>query len=158
MSTNASQSEYTYKQWTLSVGAEAYSIENRDPSGGPRRFYMIKMGAFGQPVIVAEPDRAFEAPTNLVYVSATGEATAPSERIAGVICKEGPRLSLSNAAKQGIDVHLNEDGSVTVGNDVWWIATLFQKDKNRIIGYDAYLRRDRPETVRIIELGDLDLF
>jgi hypothetical protein len=158
MSTNQPQGVSTYKQWTLTTDSEEYRIENLDPSGGPRRFYMIKMGAFGQPVIVAEPDRAFEAPTNLVYVDAKGNAATPSERIAGVICQDGPRLSLSNAAKQSIEVHPNEDGSVTVGSDVWWIATLFQKDKNRIIGYDAYLRRDRPETVRILELGDLDLF
>ncbi|MBU0660796.1 hypothetical protein KKG22_01295 [Patescibacteria group bacterium] len=116
------------------------------------------MGKYGQPIIIAEPDLAFEAPSCLNYVDAKGEEATPSEKIAGIICKDGPRFSLSNAKKKGISVSVNDEGFIQIDNETWWISTLFCKDKNRIVGYDAYLVRMKPKQVLILELGDLDLF
>lgn len=152
--------QFKYGQWALEAAnemKETYTIVNPG-SDGERRFYMVTAGKFGQPIIVAEPDLSFAAPTCFKYVNAKGEATQPTEKIAGIICRDGIRTSLSGAKMKGVAISINADGSVQVGEEVWHLATLFQKDKNRIINYDAYLVREPRKVVRILELGDLDLF
>jgi hypothetical protein len=146
-----------YKQWTLTAGEYSYELVN-SAADGTRQFYMVKPGPYGQPIIVAEPDLAFDAPASLSYVNGKGEPVKPVEQIAGIVCQDGPRLSLSNAKNKGISVSTREDGSMQVGGEVWHIATLLCKDKNRIIGYDAFLVKTKPPTVRILELGDVSLF
>ncbi|HRY36362.1 MAG TPA: hypothetical protein P5230_00565 [Candidatus Magasanikbacteria bacterium] len=143
-----------YLQWGLDAGEGKYSITNLSPDG-KRQFYEVIMGQYGQPLIVAEPDRAFPCPTNLAYVNAKGETAVPDEKIAGIICSDGKRFSLTNAEKKGIKIEVNADGSIQIDNEVWWIVTLFQKDRNRIINYDAYLSPVQPEKVKILELADL---
>lgn len=149
--------EKNFKQWRIRFLDGEYEFANIGP-GGVRQFYMVVPGQYGQPIIVAEPDLAFDAPGMLDYIDAEGKVKRPDEKIAGIICKDGLRASITSAGHQGIKITVNDDGSIQVGDEAWWIATLFSKDKNRIVGYDAYLVRDRPESVRILELGDLDLF
>ncbi len=153
---------FKFKQWTL-VANEAdgkYNICNLG-SDGQKQFYEVVSGEYGQPTIIAEPEYAFDTPANLLYVNAKGEGVKPDQpdqKIAGVVCKDGPRFSLTNAKSKGVVIKANDDGSIQVGEEKWWLATLFLKDKNRIRNYDAYCVRQQPEKVRILELGDLDLF
>ncbi len=146
-----------YKQWDLLTDDEKYNLCNLGPDG-KKQFYEVIMGQYGQPLIVAEPDRAFPCPATLEYVNAKGEQAVPNEKIAGIICSDGKRFSLTNAANKGIRIEPKEDGSIQVDNEVWWIKTLFQKDKNRVINYDAYLVPTKPEQVKVIELADLVSF
>jgi hypothetical protein len=154
---------FKFKQWTMVVDKadEKYNICNVG-SDGKKQFYEIIVGEYGQPIIVAEPGYAFDAPANLRYVDAKGKMVRPAQQIAGIICKDGPRFSLTNAKKQGVEIKTNDDGSIQVGNQAWWIKTLLVKDKNRIINYDAFcVPRDAwptPLGVQILELGDLNLF
>lgn len=143
-----------YKQWDLLTDEEKYNLCNLGPDG-KKQFYEVVMGQYGQPLIVAEPDRAFPCPANLQYINAKGETAVPAEKIAGIICSDGKRFSLTNAANKGIKIEVQEDDSIKIDNEVWWIATLFQKDKNRIVNYDAYLVPAKPEKVKILELADL---
>lgn len=152
---------YKFGQWIIKGDDDpnsehfGYSISNRGPDG-KRRFYEVVPGKYGQPIIVAEPDLAFEVPENLVYVNATdGKSIKPEEKIAGIICQNGPRLSLSNAKRQGIVVKTNDDGSVQVGEEKWWLFVLLQKDKNRIRNYDAFCVKEKPMFVIVAELGDM---
>lgn len=146
-----------FRQWTLMVENDEYEIVNLD-SNRKQQYYKVVSGEYGQPIIVAEPDLAFAVPTELRYVNKYGGTVAPTEKIAGIICKDGPRFSLTNAKNKGVVIKANDDGSIQVGDEVWWISTLFSKDKNRIVGYDAFLIRERPNVVMVRELGDLDLF
>ena len=149
-----------HHQWTVYVVEEGnYNIYNLDPNNRKKRFFEVVMTKpHGQPVIVAEPDLAFDAPVNLLYLNAKGDAVKPDQKIAGIICQNGPRFSLSNALAKGVLIKVNEDGSIQVGEEKWWLASLFSKDKNRIIGYDAFCVREQPQKVTIRELGDLNLF
>ena len=160
-------------QWTYSVNLsdeqygrllageldiEMESMEGFNLQDGVRAFYALALGKFGQPLFIVEPDRAFDCPSGLVYVDKLDKPIVPDQKIAGIICQEALRASLTNAMKQGKPVAPNADGSIQVGDEVWWVATLFVKDKNRIFGYDAYLVREKPERVNVRELGDLNLF
>ena len=148
------------KQWTVDVNDTTgeYRICNLGPNG-EKQYYEVVAGKYGEPIIVAEPDLAFYTPTNLLYVKAKGEGmSAPDQKIAGIICQDGPRFSLTNAKSKGVVIKTNDDGSVQVGEEKWWLTTLFLKDKNRFRGYDAYCVRQQPENVRVLELGDIDLF
>ena len=147
-----------YKQWSLMTDEEKYKLFNLGKDGR-RDFYEIVMGSYGQPIIVAEPDRAFKCPEVLNYVNAKGETTVPAEKIADIICSDGKRFSLTNAEKQGVKIKVQEDdGSIKINDEIWWITTLFQKDRNRIVNYDAYLSPVKPEKVRILELADLTVY
>ena len=146
--------EMQYLQWRAQMGEDKYNIFNPG-TDGRKQFYEVVMGQYGQPLIVAEPDRAFPCPENLDYINAKGEQTVPNEKIAGIICNDGKRFSLTNAANKGIKIEVQKDGSVKINDEVWWIKTLFQKDKNRIINYDAYLAPAKPNKVKVLELADL---
>jgi len=149
---------FKFKQWTLVANEadEKYNICNLG-SNGEKQFYEIVPGKYGEPIIVAEPDLAFDTPPNLRYVNAKGEKVQPDQKIAGIICDDGQRFSLSNAKSKGIEIKVNYDGSIQVGNDRFFLVTLFLKDKNRVRNYDAYCTRGQviPAQVRIVELGDL---
>lgn len=149
----------TRPQWTVDIDEATgqYTIMNLGPNG-ERRYYMVSPGQYGEPVITPEPDLAFSVPVNLTYVNKKGEAVVPAEKISGIICQESHRFSLTNAKNKGIDVTVNDDGSIQVGDETWWLSTLFIKDKNRVRNYDAYLVREKPPQVKVLELADLDLF
>lgn len=139
-----------------------YEIFNVGPDDA-LRFYMVRAGQYGNPIIIAEPDLAFDVPSTLHCFNSKNEKVVPDQKIAGIICKDGPRLSLTNAKKQGIVVmaHPDGDGSLQIGEEKWWIRTLLLKDKNRIFNYDAFCIRDgepRNGATMLLELGDLDLF
>ncbi|MFA6475387.1 MAG: hypothetical protein WCV88_04280 [Patescibacteria group bacterium] len=149
--------EFSFVQWLLRVYTDRYEILNLSATG-VKRFYAVIMGKYGQPILVADPDLAFDVPTCFQYVNINGDPVNPTEKIAGIICKDGPRFSLTSALDKGVVVKPNSNGSIQVGDETWYPATFFSKDKNRIIGYDAFLVKERREIVRILELGDLDLF
>lgn len=151
-------------QWTVDVdeGTGKYNIYNPGDNN-EKRFYEIVAGKYGQPIIVAEPELAFDPPANLLYVNVNGENMKPDQKIAGIVCKNGPRLSLSNAKINGVEISVTGDNSsLWVDGQKYYIKTLFVKDKNRVIGYDAFCvsadEQAYPTLVRVLELGDLDLF
>jgi len=148
-----------YKQWTVEIDETTgeYCIVNLG-STGERQYYMVSPGKYGEPIITPEPELAFAVPSNLTYVNSNGDAVTPTEKISGIICRDGPRFSLTNARSKGIEVTANDDGSIQIGTESWWLATLYSKDKNRVRNYDAFLVREKPAQVRVLELGDLDLF
>ena len=151
----------TYIQWTFDVdeATGTYNIYNRGPNG-EKQFYEVVPGKYGEPIIVAEPELAFDPPANLRYDNVKGAVVVPDQKIAGIVCQNGPRGSLTNLQKQvKKPVTVNEDGSLQIGEEKWWIVKLLLKDKNRIRNYDAFCVRQKPlGEVRIIELGDLNLF
>ncbi len=153
-------------QWTVVTKegndgkGQGVHIYNLGPAG--KRLFEVAMlkNHYGdvQPFIVADPDLAFDAPDNLLYFDAKGDVVKPDQPISGIICQDGPRGSLTSLNERGKPVTCNADGSIQVGEEKWWIASLFSKDKNRIVGYDAFCVRKQPQKVTIRELGDLNLF
>lgn len=161
------------------IGQWTYTVEGYDPAtgtaqklrginpskqpGGPRRFYMMETGQFGQPLFTADPDMAFEVPSQLVCVDVASNPVTLTEKIGGIMClgvgpKPQHRYSLTSAAEKtpvAIEVVVNDDGSIQVDGEKWWVAALIQKDRNRIFNYDAILVRDQPDQVFLVELGDL---
>lgn len=149
----------THLQWTIKIDETTgeYKIVNLGPNG-ERQYYMVSSGKYGEPIITPEPDLAFPVPANLVCVNAEGEAVVPTEKISGIICQNSHRFSLTNAKNKGIEIRVNDNGSLQISDDTWWIATLFSKDKSRVRNYDAYLVRQKPALIKVLELGDLNLF
>jgi hypothetical protein len=151
--------KFQFGQWTLEVdeAAGTYEFYNRDLDTGVKRFFRVVPGPYSAPRVEPEPELAF-GPPNLKYQNAKGQEVVPDEKISGIICQGGIRASLSNLKSKGIAVTVNTDGSLQVGDEVWWLATLFSKDKNRFLNYDAYLVRNQPDVVTVLELGDMNLF
>lgn len=139
---------------------EKYRLHNPDEQTGKSRYYAVEPGKYGEPRIKPEPELAFNWSDQLSYVDGEGNETKPDAalKISGIVCKDGPRFSLTNAQRQGIHVKPLDDGSIMIGDDAWWPSTLFLKDKNRNDGYDAFCVRQKPDVTRVLELGDLDLF
>lgn len=145
-------------QWELYADGEGYRITNPDEDG-IRRFYEVESGPYGNPVIIAEPDLAFPAPSTVDYVDSEGSEATPEENIAGIICKvKGAvvhRFSLSNPKRP--EFSLEKEGAELVIDGVrYHLRALFRKDKNRIIGYDAWYGDEKPPAVKLVELEDLD--
>ncbi len=146
-----------FKQWTLEIVDGDYTLTNRGENG-VERFFKVVMGPYGDPKIIVEPALAFAAPEGLTYVNAKGEAVKPAEKIGGIICQETNgvathRFSLSNAKAPKFEVV--SDGIIIEGEH-WYLCSLFSKDKNRIINYDAYYVRTKPTQVKLLELADLN--
>jgi len=136
-----------------------YRIINRGPDGS-LRFYMVRSGDYGQPLIVAEPSLGVACPTGVVYTHPTaGKVDRPCAKITGVIFKlaDGTvgRFSLSNAALQGSGWTLAEDGSLRMDGHILHLAAIFQKDGKRFEGLDAFFLPERPAAVKFLELMDL---
>lgn len=151
--------EATYNdQWNLTADDQSYHIEN-PAEDGTRRFYEVNSGSYGNPVIIAEPDLAFPAPSTVDYVDSQGNEAQPEEKIAGIICKRAAevihRFSLSNPKKP--EFTPEQEGAELVIDDVrWHLRALFRKDKNRIVNYDAWYGEEKPDAVQLVELEDLD--
>ncbi len=151
--------EITYNdQWKLTADGKGYNIQN-PAKDGIKRFYEVNSGPYGNPVITAEPDLAFPAPSTVSYIDSQGEEAQPEEKIAGIICKKAGkvihRFSLSNLKRP--EFTTEQEGAELVINDVrWHLRALFRKDKNRIINYDAWYGEEQPDSVQIVELEDLD--
>lgn len=160
---NMSKRMFRQGQWVIKTEEDSdgnlTSFRIYNPGTKVReRFYAVYLGQYGQPLIESEPTLGFKPPVNLLYVNGKGQQALPDNMITGVICKGGLRASLTSAQEKGIKVSPNRNNSIQVGDEVWWISTLFLKDKNRFSGYDAFLVRDQPDVVRILELGDLNLY
>ena len=126
---------------------------------GTRKFYDLKSGPYGNPVITAEPDLALDTPTTVEYENNNGEAAQPEEKIAGIICKKAGevmhRFSLSSPKRPKFET-IDEGAELIIEGVRWKLRALFRKDKNRIINYDAYYGKEAPDKVKLIELEDLD--
>jgi len=147
-----------YGQWTLWGNDEEYGCFN-EGEDGERRFYEMRMGQYENPIIVADPALAFSVPSGVECVDANGEPAKPVEKIAGVICKVANRVihrfNLTNLFAS--DVRIEEEGAVLVIQGVrWYLKGLFQKDANRVIGYDGFYYLNKPEAVTVKELADVD--
>jgi len=164
------------RQWTLLVSSEApevaalagmdlvvtgFELVNLSPTGR-RQYYTVKDGQYGQPLINVEPDLAMPVPANLSYKNQAGEDLEPSklEKLGGFIVADVAgavlhRYSLTNALNKGVTFGFREDGAFLVNGEVYWLRTLFSKDKMRISGYDGYFSPVKPEFVRVLELADL---
>lgn len=159
MSKSGSRIERQYGQWTAFLDDESYGAYNLDEEGN-RRYYETQTGKHQNPIIIAEPHLSFPAPNDLDYVDIHGDPTYPVERIAGVICKRAKevvhRFNLTNLFNSS-DVKFEKDGAELIINGVrWYLRGLFQKDKNRIFGYDGFYGEEKPGEVVIMELADVD--
>ncbi|NCN45271.1 MAG: hypothetical protein COU63_04800 [Candidatus Pacebacteria bacterium CG10_big_fil_rev_8_21_14_0_10_36_11] len=161
--------EIKINQWTVRVWKDRYEIVNLDEDGETRSFYLLKSGKYGQPLIEAEPDRAFEAPKEVIYVNAKGEKVdPPKEKISGIICQEedgsvAHRFSLSNKkapkfkpTEDGIEIEVAQGEGENTTIERWYLTVLFDKDGNRIQNHDGYYGRVKPSVVKILELQDLN--
>jgi len=150
-------SKHQFKQWTLNVEDEKYELFNPG-SNGVQQFYAVTPGAYGQPIITAEPSLAFAVPEALIYVNFKNEPVVPTEKIAGIICQEADgtavhRFSLSSPKAPKFQI---VSYGIIIDDVSWHLHTLFSKDKNRVVNYDAFYSRKAPEAVKLIELADLN--
>lgn len=145
-------------QWHLAADEKGYHIVNPSDDG-TKRFYEVKSGPYGNPIITAEPDLAFLAPLTVDYVDSQGKDAMPDERIAGIICKSAGkvihRFSLSNPKRPEFTAE-QEGAELLIDGVRWHLRALFRKDRNRIINHDAWYGETRPDAVRMVELEDLD--
>jgi len=137
----------------------SYDVSNPGPDGR-RGFYSAANGKYGQPLLTAEPDRALELPKNLVYVNSRGEEQVPTEKLCGFIINADDgsvayRYSLTNAENKKISYGFQADGSFLVDGNVYWLHTLFSKDKNRMFNPDGYFGPVKTTRVAVLELADL---
>jgi hypothetical protein len=126
---------------------------------GTRKFYDLKSGPYGNPVITAEPDLTLDSPTTVECENNNGEAAQTEEKIAGIICKKAGevmhRFSLSSPKRPEFET-IDEGAELIIEGVRWKLRALFRKDKNRIINHDAYYGEEAPDKVKLIELEDLD--
>ncbi len=168
-------------QWTIEVGENGLDAYNEAPDG-TLLFYTVKLGNYGNPIIYVEPDLAFWAPQEVIYVNFLGEiiddttvifrdaagdnVTTKTLRIGGIICRDGAeivrRFSLSGEhlkklqEKPHLSVDMNHDGSCQIGEETWYLAAIVIKDKNRFYGgLDGFFTREKPDAVTIFELENL---
>ena len=119
---------------------------------------MIAAIKAGEPL---DPELAIELPKGLTYVTPRGDEVKPTEKLAGFIITEldgsvSYRYSLTNATSKGVSYGFDpDDNSFKVDGKTYWVHTLFAKDKNRVIGYDAFCTPVKTTRVSMIELADL---
>ncbi len=157
-------------QWELRRYDWGYALVNPDTEDSEKlRFYAMAWEFGDQPFFLPEPTLAFDVPSGFRYVDSNDvQVAVPQGKVSGIICQDGPRFSLWAALFKGIEWAPNADGSVTIDDEVWWPATLLDKDKNRFrqfgpagerrSNYDGYYVQERPDTVKVVELGDLNFF
>lgn len=156
--TNPDSFTRKYDQWTLDAKPDDYSITNKD-SDGSNRFYTMKKGKYGNPVYIDEESRALPIPTGVTVKNTKGEDVTLKDKIAGIICENGPRFSLSNPDAPKFEI--KDDGSLTIDDKTWHLHTIFDPDKNRITNYKSYWGETKPANdnkVLYRELGDLELY
>ena len=142
---------------------EGYKLTNPGPGPDTKlRFYTVENGVYGQPLVYADPELAIELPKGLTYVTPRGDEVKPTEKLAGFIITEldgsvSYRYSLTNAtSKGGVSYGFDpDDNSFKVDGKTYWVHTLFSKDKNRVINYDAFCTPVKTTRVSMIELADL---
>ena len=149
--------ERQYGQWTVRCRDDGYEIFN-PATDGTRLYYVCESGAYGNPVLTPEPDKALDPPATR-YVDVRGNPVSLNGKISGVICQGPPgqpavhRFSFSNPNAPQCTLHA--DGSIEIDGVRWHLIALFQKDKNRIKNYDAFYDLQPRGVVKVVELGDL---
>lgn len=155
-----------FDQWKLEVTEAGYELYNPGPNG-EQRFYSMIPGPYGNPLFNEEPSLGFQLPRGVKYVNSSGVAIDRPEGKIGGIMGEGIRFSLSNAKRKGIAIslHPDDDGSILVGGEKWWIVIAFNKDAQRFCSvdedgelqpsYTVIVVREKPEHINVLELGDL---
>jgi hypothetical protein len=151
--------EMWFGQWLLVVTDEAGTLTNPDPiDPSIQRFYRVEWGAKA-PGFIAEPSRRLDVPQGLAYVDHNGVPVVPDQKIGGIICDDGLRTSFSGALMKKpplpIGFHGDADGSFEIAGKKMWLLVLLQPDKNRIDGYNAFFTDKKPDSVLVIELGEL---
>jgi len=106
-----------------------------------KKFYEIIMGKYFQPVIVQEPDLAFELPKDI------GDG---KQKLAGIITDDGQRFSLTNYLQQNnlttdeLESQWNKDEmSLKIKDEIYYLQFLYEPDKNRIINYVGLLSKNK---------------
>ncbi len=151
--------ENTYNdQWKLEADDGGYHITNPGEDG-QQKFYRVDSGVYGNPIITAEPDLAFDPPATAEYVDDKGNSAETEEKIAGIICKKDGevvhRFSLSSPHRPEFSLE-NGGAEILIDGTRWHLRALLRKDKNRIINYDAFYGDKRPDAVKLVELEDLN--
>jgi len=153
---------HTYGQWELRANDNSYSISNKGENREDRFYKIVPGDKYNEPLIEVEPSNALPIPSTITIKDINGNQLELDQKIGGIICEgDSPqtpkyRFSLSNPNNPEFTV--NEDGSLTVNDETFYLTTIFQKDKNRFINYDAYFGKTKPPYVIYKELEDLDLF
>lgn len=151
---------HSFKQWKIQVSPDGnYAIVN-EGENGKKDFYQIVSGQYGQPLIVAEPDRAVVVPQNIQYVDTKGSIVVPDQKIAGFIIRDANkqivmRVSLTNAEKKGILWELDDVGVLKIAEQKYCMQCLVIKDKNRLTNYDAFFGPESVSSIKVLELEDL---
>lgn len=155
---------HTCKQWQVQVtddpSKDDYRIVNL-ATDGTRQYYQALCGKYGEPLLEPEPDLAVAVPKNCVYQNKEGDQLFPDQRISGLICRNAIgevslRVSLTNARNKNISWSLNDEGVLTVDGESYYLYALVQKDKNRILNYDAFFGAAPVNgSVEVLELEDL---
>jgi hypothetical protein len=153
---------YHVKDWTVELMFVGDTLAYyRIYSEGPERnlkYYQIVMGQFCQPIVIQEPSLGLDCPSKLTCFNKNGDPVVPDQKIVGIVCKNGPRFSLTNAKAKGIVINVSEENHIQINGESWFINTLYMPDKNRLIGYVAFCSKEINPSVRVLEMGDLDLF
>lgn len=106
---------------------------------------------------IKEPSLAFAVPENVKYVDpSTGAELQPDERIAGIVCQDGPRFSLSSPSAPKRMV--SPDGVLTIDDRTWHLHTLQRPDGRRVRNYNAFFGLRPVESVHVVELGNFPMF
>lgn len=160
-SKNKMTAQFQFGQWTLRFMADGgYEFVNLDLDG-KSRYYRVVPGRFNQPLIDQEPNElALPVPRTLKYQRFDkGKVTEPTsdDKIIGIVCRNGPRFSMTNAKDKGVSIRVNPDDSIQVGNKAWWILLLLCPDAQRFTPnrWVAYLVPNMPKFVFVGEMADL---
>lgn len=136
------------------IKAEIFNLQ-----GGQKKFYEIKMGQYGQPVVIQEPDLAFESPEGV------GDG---KQKIAGIITDDGQRFSLSNfmqknnlSANDIKNLWNKEEMSFVINLKKYYLQFLYEPDKNRIVNYVGFfckykkVKHDGERCVKVYEMAEV---
>jgi len=163
-------------QWTIATQTDPGTTTEREEVSryrivnlgerGERRFYEIQSGgAYKEPILHPEPEKALPVPTAVKYVhGTTGESMRLAEHIAGIILRDGEggtiaRYSLTNAESKNIRLALGNDGRLEVDGQVFHLQSILMPDVNRVRNYDAYFGIEPPDDgkVKVWEKGYLPI-
>jgi len=144
--------EYTSYVWTdLNQTCPVANAVNTDKDG-VKLFYEMTTGPYMNPVILKEPDLAFELLENI------GDG---KQKLAGIKTDDGQRFSISNAKSKKISLKWNKNEmSLEINNIKYWLQFLYEPDKAIFINYIGYFsKKKRTNDVKVYEMAEvLDIF
>lgn len=110
-----------------------------------------------KPEKATEPDELLELPS-LKFEDYERMETTPEGKIAGIICEDGPKFSVSKSDKPKFKI--KDDGSAEIKikdkKETRYLNTLLSSGESG--NYKAYFGKTKTDKVRVIELEDLKLF